>query len=124
MTRRTAQMDQWSGEFGRNYTERNPLNPEELDASYNSKYGTTRTELNEQFLRTIDRSIKILELGSNVGAQLQCLQDMGFHNLYGIELQEYAVERSKALTKHINIIQGSAFDIPFKTKTPASFQPR
>jgi len=39
---------------------------------------------------------------------------MGFQTLYGIELQEYAVEISKSRTKHINIIQGSAFDIPFK----------
>jgi pseudaminic acid biosynthesis-associated methylase len=39
---------------------------------------------------------------------------MGFVNLYGIELQSYAVELSKARTKRINIIEGSAFDIPYK----------
>ena len=41
---------------------------------------------------------------------------MGFTNLYGIELQGYAVELSKSRTHNINIIQGSAFDIPFKNE--------
>jgi pseudaminic acid biosynthesis-associated methylase len=58
--------------------------------------------------------MKVLEIGSNVGNQLLCLQEAGFKNLYGIELQSYAVELSKSRTKGINIIQGSAFDIPFK----------
>ena len=39
---------------------------------------------------------------------------MGFTNLYGIELQSYAVQRSKEMFKNINIIQGSGFDIPYK----------
>lgn len=114
MPKYTEQIEQWVGQFGKEYTERNPLTLEELDASYKIKYGITRTELNEQFLGNIDRSIKILEVGSNVGTQLQCLQEMGFQNLYGIELQADAVELSKSRTRHINIIQGSAFDIPFK----------
>ena len=41
---------------------------------------------------------------------------MGFKNLYGIELQAYAVEKAKGRTSNINIIQGSGFDIPFKDK--------
>jgi len=39
---------------------------------------------------------------------------MGFNDLYGIELQSYAVELSKSRTRRINIIEGSAFDIPYK----------
>ena len=39
---------------------------------------------------------------------------MGFENLYGIELQGYAVEIAKSNTKGINVIQGSGFDLPFK----------
>lgn len=39
---------------------------------------------------------------------------MGFKKLYGIEIQYDAVEKAKLSTKNINIIQGSAFDIPFK----------
>jgi pseudaminic acid biosynthesis-associated methylase len=98
----------------RGYTDRNVFSLEELDTLYKSKYGVTRTELNQRFLEGMDRSTRILEVGSNVGTQLLCLQSMGFVNLYGIELQSYAVELSKAETKRINIIEGSAFDIPYK----------
>ncbi len=114
MLKMTDQMEAWTGSFGQEYTDRNAISLEEMEALYKGYYGITRTELNEKFLRGIDRSIRILEVGSNVGNQLLCLQKMGFHNLYGIELQSYAVEFSKSRTRHINIIEGSAFDIPYK----------
>ena len=110
----TDQMQQWSSEFGKEYTERNPHTIEVMDGLYKKQFGLTRTELNLTFLDNFDRSIKILEVGSNVGAQLHGLQSIGFENLYGIELQPYAVEVSKQNTKNINLIQGSALDIPFK----------
>jgi len=114
MEKSTDQMQQWSSEFGKEYTERNPHTIEVMDGLYKKQFGLTRTELNLIFLSNLDRSIKILEVGSNVGVQLQGLQRIGFENLYGIEIQPYAVEVSKQNTKNINLIQGSAFDIPFK----------
>lgn len=114
MEKFTDQTQQWSSEFGKEYTDRNPHTIEVMDGLYKKQFGLTRTELNLMFLSNLDRSIKILEVGSNVGAQLQGLQGIGFKNLYGIEIQPYAVEVSKQNTKNINLIQGSAFDIPFK----------
>ncbi len=108
------QLQAWEGEFGKEYTDRNTLAPEQLDKLYKSNYGITETELNQAFLGDLEWSAKILEVGSNVGNQLLSLQKMGFENLYGIEVGSYAVERSKAHTKDINIICASAFDIPFK----------
>ena len=114
MVKVTEQMGVWAGGFGKGYTDRNTLSLEEMETLYKANYGCTRAELNERFLKGIDRSARILEVGSNVGNQLLCLQEMGFENLYGIELQNYAVEISKLRTRNINIIQGSAFDIPYK----------
>jgi len=114
MEKFTDQMQQWSSEFGKEYTERNPHTIEIMDGLYKKQFGLTRTELNLTFLSNLDRTIKILEVGSNVGTQLHGLQKIGFKNLYGIEIQPYAVQVSKQNTKNINIIQGSAFDIPFK----------
>lgn len=114
MSKITKQMEKWAGEFGKEYTDRNALTLEEMERLYQKNYGVTRTEMNLEFIGDLRRSIRILEVGSNIGNQLLCLQNMGFQTLYGIELQEYAVEISKSRTKHINIIQGSAFDIPFK----------
>lgn len=110
----SKQASKWSGTFGREYTERNPQSIDEMEELHIRNYGLTRTELNKKFLDNLDRSMRILEVGSNVGNQLICLQRMGFGALYGIELQSYAVEISKSKSKNINIIQGEASDIPFK----------
>ncbi|MFA5252602.1 MAG: pseudaminic acid biosynthesis-associated methylase [Phycisphaerae bacterium] len=110
----TEQIRMWTGAFGKEYTDRNALTTEQMDEAYKKLYGVTGTELYREFLGGLDRSIKILEVGSNVGSKLLMLQRQGFRNLYGIEINGYAVEQAKAYTKGINIIQASAFDIPFK----------
>ncbi len=105
----------WSGEFGEEYTERNICSPEELDKENVEIYGISRMEMNKAFLSEYGlENKKILEVGCNVGNQLRALQKMGYNNLYGIELQPYAVQRAKDLTKGINIIQGSGYNIPFQ----------
>jgi pseudaminic acid biosynthesis-associated methylase len=114
MKLQTDQMNVWSGAFGAEYTDRNPQTVEDLDRLYRDSYGRTRTDMNATFLGGMARDARILEVGCNVGTQLQCLQAMGFSNLFGIELQEYAVELAKERSRRVNIIQGSAFDIPFK----------
>lgn len=115
MSRVTKQMQEWAGEFGKEYTDRSALSLQETEILYKEKlYGITRTEMNSEFIDDLDRDMRVLEVGSNIGTQLVYLQKTGFYNLYGIELQSYAVELSKSETRGINIIQGSAFDIPFK----------
>jgi pseudaminic acid biosynthesis-associated methylase len=109
-------MRNWTGEFGKEYTDRNTMDLEGLDNLFLDNFGISRTALNKEFLSGLARSIRILEVGSNIGNQLLCLKAMGFSNLYGIEPQGYAVELSKKRRKGINIIEGSAFDIPFKDK--------
>ena len=110
----TKQMQAWAGKFGREYTDRNVLSLEEMDSLYREYYGISRSELNLRFLQVIDRSARILEVGSNIGNQLLSLQKMGFPRLYGIDLQDYAVELSQKRLEGINIIQASAFNIPFE----------
>jgi pseudaminic acid biosynthesis-associated methylase len=109
------QAKKWAGIFGEDYTDRNPVMPGETDRLYDEKlYGISRTEMNEKFIGDLDRSVRILEVGCNVGAQLLILQKMGFSNLYGIEIQDYAVELAKSKAGRINIIRGSVLAIPFK----------
>lgn len=114
MDKETVQMQTWGGEFGRDYTDRNPQTVAQLNNLYTDSFGVTRTAMNDLFLGDFDRSMRILEVGCNVGSQLQALQSMGFEQLYGVELQQYAVELAKERTKHVNIIQGSGFDVPYK----------
>ena len=104
----------WKSDFGKEYTDRNPITIEAMDEMYRLRFGKTRSEFNRQFIGSLNRSIRILEVGANVGSQLQGLHGMGFENLYGIELQSYAVEQAKEISGNINFIQGSAFELPYK----------
>ena len=110
----TEQENFWSGEFGQEYTDRNTRDRAEWDDFYTQNWGLTKSEMNARFATGWSSETRILEVGCNTGMQLRGLQDAGFTNLYGIELQPYAVEKAKQTTKNINIIQGSGFDLPFR----------
>ncbi len=98
MIEMTPQMHVWSDEFGKEYTDRNHRTLDELDMFYTNQYNTSRTEMNQRFLGHLERSIRILEVGSNIGNQLSILQKMGFSDLWGIKIQWYAVEVSRKNT--------------------------
>lgn len=110
----TEQIEFWKGDFGKEYTDRNSMHQDVWDEFYINTWGKTKVEMNESILGDIPRTASILEVGCNNGQQLVGYQRSGFTNLYGIELQNYAVEKAKEFTKNINIIQGSGFDLPFK----------
>ena len=113
MNQTTDQMCAWSGDFGRAYTHRNKATLDEMEALYLKNFGIGRRTLNEHFLGTLPRDLRILEVGTNIGNQLLCLQSMGFEQLTGIELQTYAIEEARSRTIGIDFIQGSARALPF-----------
>jgi len=112
--KKTDQMDFWQGQFGKEYNTRNSFSQAEWDEFYLKTWGTTKIDMNQKCIGDLPKDIKILEIGANIGMQLAGLQRMGFANLYGIEIQKDAVELAKKNTQNINIIHGSAFDLPFK----------
>src|SRR5687768_9923652 len=103
----TNQIKFWQGEFGKDYTDRNTLDEEEWDKKCIETWGATKLQMNEACIGTLSKDAKVLEVGCNVGMQLRGFQRMGYNNLYGIEIQNYAVEKAKLISKGINIIQGS-----------------
>lgn len=105
---------EWSGDFGRFYLNRNNFTLEQLDELYLKNFGVTRYQLNNEFLSDLDRDLKILEVGCNIGNQLKILQLMNFKDLWGIEISDEVVELAKNNLKNINVIKNSALDIPFK----------
>jgi pseudaminic acid biosynthesis-associated methylase len=110
----TPQKERWAGDFGRAYTDRNTLSGAQLDSLYRTNYGITRGQLNETFLRDIPRDAHILEVGCNSGNQLLLLQEMGFANLWGAELQSYALQLARARLPGAELSQASALDLPFE----------
>ena len=110
---KTAQLERWQSDFGRAYTDRNSLTPEALDALYRKNYGIGRSELNQRFLADIPRNARILEVGCNEGNQLCALREMGFQNLYGIEIQDYALRKARARVDNAQLALATAFEIPY-----------
>jgi pseudaminic acid biosynthesis-associated methylase len=105
----------WEGQFGKDYTDRNFLSIETVKANNLKIYGLYISEIFKKALHEIPKDIKILEVGCNIGLRLIELQSLGFKNLYGIDLSDYAVERSKSISKNINIIKSTGFENPFNT---------
>lgn len=110
----THQRKTWEEEFGEGYLERNVYDPDELNRFYKNRFGLTKDQINDRFLENVPKDAKILEVGTNIGNQLFHLQSQGFTNLYGIEIQDRAINYAKHRTDNLNIIKGDALDIPFK----------
>lgn len=101
--------DAWKGEFGNSYTARNfdPVN-------YVARYGMERWEMfNAVFKNVIKKDAKVLEVGCNVGNQLEVLRKMGFTDLHGIDVNQTAV--SIAQGRGFDVSIGDALNIKFDT---------
>ncbi len=109
----TKQTDTWTGEFGAAYTRRNTFDAEGLRGLYLDLYGVERPEMNRRFLDGLDRDLAVLEVGCNIGNQLECLQDAGFTRLTGIELQPNAAAKARQRLPAADIHVGSAFALPW-----------
>src|SRR4030042_739472 len=104
----TAQERAWAGQVGQEYTDRNTMTANQLDDLYRDCFGISRTLLNWHFLEGIPGDASILEVGCNIGMQLRHLQGMGYTNLHGIELQQYAIDHKVV---DVPIDQGSAYEL-------------
>lgn len=112
----TEQLNEWSNKFGDEYTKRNLVEVKKVDDLSVETYGISRSDMNRDFLDFLDRDARVLEVGTNIGLQLNLLSKMGFKNLYCIEINETAIQISHELNRNLSIyiVKGSALDIPFK----------
>lgn len=112
----TEQSERWGKDFGEQYVERNPTSPEEMQALYRERFGIERTAMNDDFLADVPRSARILEVGCNVGIQLNLLSRMGFENLYGVEVNRHAIGISHEVNRGLTVypLYGTALDLPFR----------
>lgn len=108
------QEKKWSQDFGQSYTNRNEMDLDKFEEYYKSTYGIPRLEMNMKFLNDLPKNIKILEVGCNIGNQLLFLKNMGFTNLTGIDVQEYALEKAKLRLPEVKFYHGTGLELPFK----------
>ncbi len=100
----------WKSDFGDEFAVRNSGDYDEL---YKEIFGITITDLNKEFISLLDKDSHILEVGCNIGKQLEIIEKMGFTNLWGIDINTNVLKIAKE-KKEWNLVEGSAFDIPFK----------
>lgn len=110
----TKQQQYWKGQFGKEYIGRNSQSFEELDRIFQGMIGHSKSSLYEEFLADLPKDAKILEVGCNIGNQLDMLARLGFTNLHGIELNPEALEIAKKRHPQMSFTQGSATDMPFE----------
>jgi len=113
----TPQLGQWQGDLGRKYTDRNSMSPAQVDDLWRKNYGISRTAVNREFLGDLPRNTRILEVGCNIGNQLLLLEEQGFSDLHGLEIQAYALEIARARAPRIGFSQGSALELPFENNS-------
>ncbi|MBI5644486.1 methyltransferase domain-containing protein [Candidatus Kaiserbacteria bacterium] len=100
--------------MGELYTKRNPQSIEEFDRIYLKDYNVTRGSMNEEFLAQLPKNLNILEVGANIGSQLEFLRQMGFSDLTGVEINDFAISEAKRIHPQVNVIKGSGFELPFR----------
>ena len=88
------QKEFWLSEFANSYMNRNS-NIDYVNNNYKEKTGLTEEEVFIEFFSDLDKDLKILEVGCNVGVKISMLQKMGFTNLTGLELNKNAYEIAK-----------------------------
>ncbi len=99
----TTTLELWRSAFGREYTDRNDQEKPERVTSWR---------------RLLDGVMpkRALEIGCNVGWNLEYLRRIGVEDLYGIEPQTYAVTRARARNPLFNVLHGTAFELPFRDR--------
>ena len=103
------QRDFWSGNDGKSYVERND-SLELANKVYKERTGITHQEVFQEFFENLDRNTSILELGCNIGINLEILQNMGFKKLTGLEINQKTMNIAKEKYPMIKFIHSSIED--------------
>jgi pseudaminic acid biosynthesis-associated methylase len=99
---KTEQINFWEQEFGKEYTDRNVVNPEDRIAEFKTMLG----DLNLQ---------SALEVGPNRGHNLNVIQQLFPEaDVVGLEPNKYAIETARKLSNGFNLVHGNGLDNPFK----------
>ena len=98
---RPSQVELWRSAFGREYTDRNDHEKPERVASWRRLLEGTAPK-------------RVIEVGCNVGWNLEYLRRLGIDELYGIDPQTYAVSRARARNPIFNVLHATGFDLPFR----------
>ncbi|MFP8956047.1 pseudaminic acid biosynthesis-associated methylase [Natrialbaceae archaeon A-CW3] len=104
----------WQGQFGQAYTARNrDETASDVDEEYQRAFGTSKSALYERFFSGLEKDARILEVGCNVGVQLDLLAELGFENCVGIDVQRGALVEPRHQKSGRGLVQADGRLLPF-----------
>ncbi|MEO8449708.1 MAG: pseudaminic acid biosynthesis-associated methylase [Gemmatimonadota bacterium] len=115
----TPELQVWTSEFGRAYTDRNTLSVEDMDQAFAAQFGVAKTVIYRELVGAARLPAgRVLEVGCNIGLQLRLLERVNpgleFH---GLEPQPYAVKQARELSPNMTFHDGTAFALPFEDRS-------
>ena len=102
----TNQREFWKGDFGEDFRNR-ASTLENNNQWYMENVGIPEEDFWKKYFSKLDKDLKIIELGCNVGVKLSILKKMGFNNLTGVEINKNAYEIAKRNDPSITWINSS-----------------
>jgi len=117
-------LEKWQDWRTCGWTERNPDTVSGIDEVYKTQFGFTRTQLTEEFIGHIDRAARVLEVGCAGGLQLKVLEQLGFTDLFGVDLRPTVVPGRVAVAdgRWLPFADG-AFELAFTSGTMMHLHP-
>ena len=112
--KKNSQLKKWVSKFGKEYTLRNNSQKlSDFDNLYKKQFGFTRSFINKKYIKYFKRNSRILEVGCNVGFQLDLLKKEKFKYLSGIEIQKNAIRIGNKKSPYIKFYNYSSDDLSF-----------
>ena len=109
-----SQQKKWTSSFGSKYTLRNnPNTVQKFNNLYKKQFGYSRTDINNKYIKYFKKNYKFLELGCNVGFQLNILKKKNFNNLSGVDIQPKALDVGIKKNPGINFFKASSDNLSF-----------
>jgi pseudaminic acid biosynthesis-associated methylase len=109
----TSQLSAWTGDFGRQFTTRFDQPIVEADDQSRKAIGRSLSDSFRALLGDLPIK-KVLEVGCNVGQKLDILSRIGDYDLFGVEPQKEALRIGRARLPDVSLVEGDAFNLPFK----------
>ena len=108
----------YMGSFGKEYTDRsNKADIVLRDEHTVSETGFTISQSLSEALCYASGISNVLEVGAGAGHNLQILSSMGYKNLWGSDIQKYALELGAIKYSNINLIEADSMDLPFESNS-------
>jgi len=95
-------------------------NGNDIDDGWNGKqytYDTEAVKLAKEAFADLDKDSSFLEIGCNIGRNINNLYDMGFTDISGIDILKYAIGQAETRYPDADLQVASVLELPYENDT-------